>query len=519
VEGDQNLEQQSQPTYKDGITFSYTLRDLASVGFRHYRVIILSFFGITLGAISFALMQPLQYEAKVKIILNRERVDPIVSPEDNAAPRSSGASVTEQEQNSEVELIKSRDLLQKVVVAAGLNRPKTDDSWWAHLFSTESTRASDDQGSAPDKVSSTLRAADVLLQSLQVQPITKSNIITVTYKDSDPQQATRVLNTFADLYLVKHLEVHRPAGTLEFFQQETERYRKGLATIEDQLSNFGHIEGVASAQLEKQNLLQRLSEFEAKLKDTKASVAETEGRIQSLEAQLASTPPRLVDVIRTSANSELIHKLKSELLTLELKRTELLGKYEPSYRAVQELEKQISQTRATLAVEEKVLLREESTDRNPTYERLKQDLAQAKSDLPGLQAREAKMTQEFVAYREKARQLYQKEIAQNDLLRAQKMAEETYQLYTRKQEEARISDALDKQRILNVAIADRATVPLQPSGLSRSLIVLIGGILAGMMSAGLAFALDLMDQSFRTPDELRAFLNVPVLAAIPKNGK
>jgi len=45
-------------------------------------------------------------------------------------------------------------------------------------------------------------------------------------------------------------------------------------------------------------------------------------------------------------------------------------------------------------------------------------------------------------------------------LRNQKAAEETYLASQRKQADARLSEALDRSRIMNVAIAEAATVPV-----------------------------------------------------------
>jgi uncharacterized protein involved in exopolysaccharide biosynthesis len=513
------MEEQSQLSHKTDGAFSYTLRDFASVVFRHRQLIVLTFLGIFMGATAVALMQPYQYEAGIKVLLTRGRADPMVTTELADLPRSLSTIVTEQDVNSEVELIKSRDLLDKVVVASGLDQLSKNKTWWASIFSSGGKAAGATSDEAQDKKGNGSGGAGALLVKLNVEPVIKSNIITVTYKAPDPQMAARVVNALADLYLDKHLEVHRATGALEFFQQETERYRKGLVNVEAQMSGFGQAQGVASAQLEKEITLRSLSEFEAKFRDSKAAIAETEERIRSLDTELAATPPRLISTVRTSTSREVVQNLKSTLLTLELKRTEMLGKYDPSYRAVQEVEKQIAQTRAALAMEEKPSQQEESTDRNPTYEKLKEQLVGAKSDLPGLKARSAKLAQNVQALQERSRWLYQREIAQNDLFRTQKIAEQNYQLYLHKQEEARISDELDKQRILNVAIVDRATPPLQPSGIPRPLIVLIAGILAGLMSVGLAFGLDLLSPTFRTPDEVRALLNIPVLAAIPKNGE
>ena len=85
-------------------------------------------------------------------------------------------------------------------------------------------------------------------------------------------------------------------------------------------------------------------------------------------------------------------------------------------------------------------------------------------------------------------------------------------------EEARISDELDRRRIINVAVAEAATVPSLPSN-RRSLTLLYGLFLAMLVSVGLAFASDYLDPTFRTPDELRSFLNIPVLATMPQDSK
>ena len=114
--------------------------------------------------------------------------------------------------------------------------------------------------------------------------------------------------------------------------------------------------------------------------------------------------------------------------------------------------------------------------------------------------------------------LEQKEIVQDDLIRTVKVTEENYLLYLRKEEEARISDALDRGRILNVVIAQAASAPLLPSN-HRFFMVLFGLLVATLISVGLAFGSEYLDSTFRIPDELESFLNLPVLAAMPRTGK
>ena len=371
---------------------------------------------------------------------------------------------------------------------------------------------------SPEKDTRIPKAVRTLEKALTMEVLKKTNLIAVHYESPDPRLAAQVLTELSNRYLEKHLEVHRPPGAFDFFQQQTKEYRKGLTDAEERLVDFTHGGAVVSAKLEKEVTLQKLAEFNAALRQTGGSIAETQERIRALQEQIVSIPARMVTQVRNADDGMLLSQLRASLLTLELKRTELLGKFEPGYRQVQEIEAQIAQTRTALAVAEKSQLHEETTDRDPTHEWTREELAKAKADLAGLQARAQATALTVQSYRADARSLERNEVVQDDLIRTVKATEENYLLYRRKEEEARISDALDRRRMINVAIAEAATVPLLPSS-HRSLTLVVGLLLATTVSLGLAFSSDYLDPTFRTPDEITSFLNIPVLAAMPQNGK
>jgi uncharacterized protein involved in exopolysaccharide biosynthesis len=226
----------------------------------------------------------------------------------------------------------------------------------------------------------------------------------------------------------------------------------------------------------------------------------------------------MTTVVRNSDNPLLLEQLKSTLLNLELKRTELLTKYEPTYRLVQEVDQQIADAKSAISAEESKPIRDETTDQNPDYQWVQAELTKAQADLNGLKARAATAAAIAAKYHEEAQRLSQNEIVQGNLLRAAKTQETNYLLYVQKREEARISDALDQRGILNVSLAEQPVVPALPkrSPLSVALLTLL---LAGAFSLSSAFVLDFMDPTFRTPDELAGYLGTPVLAALPKGGE
>jgi uncharacterized protein involved in exopolysaccharide biosynthesis len=494
-------------------TTSFTLRDVLATGFRHRRLVLNTFLGIFFAAILIAFLLPKEYESQMKILVRHERAESVVSPE-REAPQQLRTEVSEEELQSEAELFRSRDLLTKVVIACGLYKLGSGSLWnamWDKFTAGSKSENVPEDPRVP-------RAVVALEKDLKVEPIKLTNLISITYPATDPQLAARVLNTLANLYLEKHLAMHRAPGEFDFFHQQAEEYRKALATNEAQLADFSRDGGVVSPALEKEISVRKLAEFEAASREVQTAIAEARQRIATIEKQLASLPPRLTTQVRTSDNPQLMERLQSTLLDLELKRTELLAKFEPGYRPVQEVETQIAQTRAAIEAAQKAPLRDETNDRDPTYEALRAELAKSKTELATLEARAAGTNHLVRTYRAESQQLDEKEIRQQEMIRAAKANEENYLLYLRKQEEARISDALDRQRISNVIVAEAATVPFQPQG-RRLLTVVLGGLFACLGSVMLAFAVDHLDPSFRTPAEVESFLGSPVLAAFPKNGQ
>jgi len=473
---------------------SISAKDVVAIGFRRKRIIILCFSAIFLGAVLVGIFSPSTYQAHTKLLVKRERVDPVITPGQDA-PMEMHDEVTEEELNSEVELQESDDVLRQVVSATGLDSHRS-------LFGKS------------DEASRIAKATQRLRSSLQVDAVKKSNLISITYSSSDAELSARVLKKLNETYIDKNTDVHRPHGQYKFYEQQSERYKAELDQAEQKLKEFASEPGGVSPQLARDNTLQRLAEFSATLDQTRAEMAATEEKIRTLEKQAGTVPSRITTQLREVDDAALLQQYKSTLLTLELKRTELLTKYQPTYPLVQEIDKQIADTHTQLAAAESKPVREQTTDENPTFQFVSTELAKAKADYSALQARATATEAIVVLYRKQAEQLEQKGILHQDLVRTQKTDEENYLLYLKKREEARMSDALDQRGILNVIVAEQPTTPVLPVG-SPFMTVVLGFVLATVVSTGMAFAVDYLDPSFRTPSQVIDELNIPVLAAVP----
>jgi uncharacterized protein involved in exopolysaccharide biosynthesis len=471
---------------------SPTPRDLAATLFRRPRLVAAAF-GLVLVATLLFVAFSARYESHFKVLLRRGRFDPLVSPQPASAMDFARPDISEEELNSEVELLRDEDLLKQVVKIARLVPADTPDL---------------------ERPSEIERAVRTLSRGLNVDALKKSNLIQVRYKDTSPERAARILAALSTLYVQRHTNLQRPPGEILFFDQQTAAYEKRLHQSEAELVRFTRARGVVSAALERDIALQKLGEADAGYRQIDQDRVETERRIASLGEQLKSFPSRSVTLKRWADNPGVLEKMKTHLLELQFKRTELVSRYQPSYRLVQEVEQEIAETRASIAAEALAPLRDETTDKDPNYEWARMEMEKAQVQWDGLRARQSAASTQVASLRTFAQQLQSESVDQQDLLRNAKAEEENYLLYLHKREEARIGDALDERRILNVAIVEAPVAAVLPEH-SMFLYLLLAFGLAVAFSIGLAFTTEYFDPTIRTPDEAHGLLEVPVLAWLP----
>jgi succinoglycan biosynthesis transport protein ExoP len=478
-----------------------TLRELVVVLFRRRRVFVSVTALVLTTAVLFAVFGT-TYQANMKVIVRRGRADAPVSAGENAPLDLTRVAVAEEELNSEVELLRGADVLRKVVEEIGVGQRD-----WLHLVRPDESDA--------QRVE---RAVRRLAKKIRVEPVKKTNLISISCTTSDPQMAQRVLQSLARTYLEKHKAVHRPSGELHFFEQQLDESRLELENSKQRLLQFTTTHGAIAAGLQRDLAVQKLSEMDGRDRQSRIDLAETAQRVADLRRMLQTLPERTTTQVRTADNPELLKALKSGLLDLQLKRTQLLTKFEPGHRLVQEVDQQIAQARSAITAESATPVRDEATDRDPHYEWAKSELEKSQVQLQALRARVAATSSQTVAYRSVATKFGEDAIAQDDLLSNEKAALDNYLLYVKKQEEARMNDALDERGIVNVAIAEQPVAPALPVW-SAAMVLIVGFFAAGAAGTSAAFVADYLDPAFRDPEDVLTFLKVPVLASLPRDGR
>ncbi len=284
---------------------------------------------------------------------------------------------------------------------------------------------------------------------------------------------------------------------------------------EARLASFDTQEGLVAPDEERTNMGLKLADSVAALHAAQQSVAADERRIQDVQGQMHKTPQRSTTQQVSSSADLLLQQLQGTLLTTQVNRGQLLLKYDPSYPLVQQADQQIKQTQAAIEEAEKTKYVNQTTDRDPTYEFLREDMAKTQADLATQKATATALDRTIATIRQKMVELDQKALKQADLVRENKANESNYLLYLSKREQERTSDALDKKRIANVALAIPPAIPALP--VHNAIMIAIGGLFLSVgVGMGAAYLAEFMDPSFRTPNEVVEILKIPLVVAIPK---
>jgi len=415
-------------------------------------------------------LDPPQWTAGLRFLVRRDRVDAVVTPSDRPAP-GPPASVTPQEVLAEIELVKSADVVEQVAREAGAPLERMQ------------------QGLAAEAVASGRST---------------TNLIAVRYSSPDRAEVTRVLSKLPEVYLQKYLSVNRRPGVVEYFRSQAEVHERQLREAEEELAGFE--KDLPAPAVESR-------EPERPRADTEAGLRDAESRAGELERQLSVTPPTITRS-REAEESPYLGRLTNQLLEVENRRAQATR-----YREIVPLEARIADLRRRIAAETRGPVDESVV--NPARAPLEAEGRRWQVELAGLRARRAVLAGEERRRREQAaaaRSITAENSVQlAELKRQVKAAEEIFLLYSKKYAEAREAELLDRNRVLNVSLAEAPRAPTRVE--KRSLAFYLGWswVLALAISMMAGFSTDLLDHSIHTPRQLEDCSSLVVLACIPES--
>jgi len=435
---------------------------------------------------------PATYVARAAILIQQNRATVGLGASSDRAPTVVSSGVTEQDVNSESSVLTSHQVLEATIQATGLD--KATPSIWMRfllgpLFLYEDAYAWFHGVRAPTLADRALRGFE---SSLTVEPVTKSDVLVVSYESGNPAFAEIVLNTLLEKYLEHHVEVHRSSGAESFFDEQARSLAVELASQEQQLQELKASVGVTDIATERtvqQQIVASLRDEQARLERT---IAELDSRGASHKSYLDREPKQMQTTTVEGRNDAALQALIQRKLELDLDRVRLLERYRGESPLLVENQRKLEAAAAAIANQRASVSQRQSSP-SPTSVAASEGLEQTRAERAGYEKRIAKLEEQLARESERLNLLDAKLLEAKRLERLISTSEAQYLQYLRRGVEARIDAALDQGQFTNASIVQRAAAaprPIRPKRLISLLLALGGGLIAGL---GAVVALELKE--------------------------
>jgi uncharacterized protein involved in exopolysaccharide biosynthesis len=237
-----------------------SMADIVHLLFRHkWKIVLFTVMG-ALASLGVFYFSPREYESEAALLVRYVSDSTVldrVSSGDRVTAMGGGVDHII---NSEIAILASRDLVEKVMDSMGLAK-----------FSNNMSRL-------PDRA----RITEKLISAIKIEAPKNSNVIRITFAGPSPGVAQEFLRRLSEAYLQKHIEIHGAAGAYEFLSQQTDQLRSRLADTEDELRKLKYSEGIVSIEDAKRSVSQRADELTKGLDELETTLAAAKARAEVL---------------------------------------------------------------------------------------------------------------------------------------------------------------------------------------------------------------------------------------------
>jgi capsular exopolysaccharide synthesis family protein len=510
-----------------------SLRDVCYILFRHKWKMVVFFLTVTLTVLVLIYRSPEVYRSEAKLFVRLGRESLTLDPTVTTGQVINVSQNRDSEVNVELEILKSRELLEEVVNSIGPNRllERSDKKFFKknaeknvrretpRQATTEVKNTKSHSGqSNPIKPSGNHdRAVHTVMKNLQVKAQKDSSIISISFESESPKLAKDVIDTLLNYYDVKHSDVHRTRGSEQFFSQQVRKQKEKLDLYENELQDLKDKSGISLPEESSQALLSRIKDLEGQIGAAEAELAACQAKVQALQKTVSNIPETLTTQETTGFSNQAVDLMRARLYELQLEKNDLLSKYTEESQQVQMIHKKVAEARMLLdqevAKEGRI---EVSKGINSNYLQTQSALFAEQTNLSSIQAKIVILKKQLATAKEEQKAINEADRKIKSLIREKDMQEATYLTYSEKLDQARIDNALDEDKISNISVVQPAIFPTRPVPQRRTLKLGLGilvGILGGI---GLAFFSEYIDHSIRTPAEVEEKLLLPTLASIPR---
>ncbi|PWC76244.1 Wzz/FepE/Etk N-terminal domain-containing protein [Azospirillum sp. TSH64] len=426
--------------------------------------------------------------------------------------------------NTEVEILRSRDLAARVVEALNLGQepeyaaPTNKPGLFSPLMEEGRTLVTEVTAMLPESLAVLLtppprpaaptgnaqdREADRLTEAFQknlrISPGVQSRAIRITVEAKDPQLAARAATAVADAYLAIQVEAKRKAtqNASEWLQSRLDELRQdmtttGRAAVEAMRSETGMVKGRDAPLVNEE-----MSALNGQLAEARTAHANAQARLRQLQSVRPGNPESLTGA--DIGGDPLITTLRQRQAALNAQLAELRAQYGDRHPALNRPTAELRELNATLATEIDRVVRSLRGEVEQQVAKI-QDLSRR---LEGLRAESFDTLQADVRLR--------------DLQRQADASDDNYRRAVTRLKETQVLQALEMTP--DVRIVSAAAVPGGPVGPGKAVLAGLAAVVCGAIATGVALVRTMRQRGVYSSHQVEALLGLPAVGIVPLLGR
>jgi polysaccharide biosynthesis transport protein len=470
---------------------------------RHRWLILICVFALLLGAALYNFTRTPLYTAEATLLIER-RAPQFLKVQDARAD-SVDNDYNNEFYKTQYAILKSDALAERVIRDEGLDShplftggrgdKTTESGLVAGLWSGIKSRVGVSSVSKP-QVKEPAPAASVntglvgaYLSLLEVRPVSGTSLVQIKITTPDPTLSARLANAHAFAYVRYGMDLRSQTNeeASAFLQQKLTELKERVEQSEAALNSYRRDKGIISVDDKANVVVERLL-------DLNKSLTAAEGERIAVEAQVRAIQGRNLDELPAVLNSSVIGNLKGELGKLEAEYASLSKEFKPGYPPLDNLRTRVEETRRRLRSETQNQVR----GIEATYQAAKTREAQLRATMEEQKKSTLNLKDSAVQYAVLAREV-----------------DTNRQLYDGVLQRLKEIGVAGEVRASNIYVMGKAQPPLGPSYPDKRRGLLFGLLLGLGAGIGLAFLLEQLDNTLKSPEEAERYMQLPNLAVVP----
>ncbi|MFB3903579.1 MAG: GumC family protein [Acidobacteriota bacterium] len=407
---------------------------------------------------------------------------------------------------TELEILRSRALARRVVDRLNLaNDPRfrvpvreglvtSQLHWFKRAISSLRPRGSDARrglrAESRPGAEANRAVLDTFSDRLEVEQVPNSRLVEIRWVSPDPTLAATVSDTLAEEFIEQNLQTKFEANTraTEFLKKQLQEMKARVERSEQELVKYARENNIVNIGPDRGSIvLQTLEDLNRQLTGVEGELI---GKTAEYEAVKDATPEDFPQSLRTPS----IALLEERLFGLQQNLASLSAQFREEWPAVIQVRKQIQEVEQQLKREKK-----ETINRVRSEYRVAVNRRQMLKNALNRQKAEAnQLNQDSIQY-----SILQREVDTNR------------QLYEGLLQRLKETGVAAGMRTSNIHVVDRAEVPDAPYSPQRAADLALGFGVGLFLAIGLAFLMEYLDNTLKTPEEMEQSLGLPSLGVIP----